>query len=185
VEIVTRRGNCSPVCAVDLVGYGPTVTPKRPSHGARVEINAEIDKVFSLLADPWIYADWVVGSDQVREADDNWPDVGSEFKHVVGVWPLKSHDHSWVEAVDAPNHLRLRVKARPFVTARVWLDLKPGGKGTVVEMFEDAADPLTRIAINPLSQPLMVVRNKIALGRLRDMAEGRRHVPTRAEAQAG
>jgi hypothetical protein len=76
------------------------------------------------------------------------------------------------------------VKARPFVTARVWLDLKPGGAGTVVEMYEDAADPLTRIAINPLTQPLVVARNMIAIRRLRDMAEGRRHVPTRAEAQS-
>lgn len=161
------------------------MTPKRPAHSARIEINAEIGKVFDLLADPWSYADWVVGSDRIRKADANWPDVGSEFKHVVGVWPLKSHDHSFVEAVEAPNHLRLRVKARPFVTARVWLDLKPGGAGTVVEMYEDAADPVSRAVLNPLTQPLIVVRNKIAIRRLRDMAEGRRHVPTRAEAQSG
>lgn len=141
--------------------------------------------MFDLLADPWTYADWVVGSDRIREADANWPDVGSEFKHVVGVWPLKSHDHSYVEAVEAPHHLRLRVKARPFVTARVWLDLKPGGAGTVVEMYEDAADPISRAVLNPLTQPLVVVRNKIAIRRLRDMAEGRRHVPTRTEAQSG
>jgi hypothetical protein len=161
------------------------MTPKRPSHCARIEIAAEIGKVFSLLADPWTYADWVVGSDRIREADANWPAVGSEFKHVVGVWPLKSHDHSWVEAVEEPKHLRLRVKARPFITARVWLDLKPGGAGTVLEMYEDAADPLSRAALNPLTQPLIVARNKIAIRRLRDMAEGRRHVPTRAEAQSG
>jgi hypothetical protein len=161
------------------------VTPKRPALSARVEINAEIGKVFSLLSDPWTYADWVVGSDRIREADANWPEVGSEFKHVVGVWPFKSHDHSWVESVVPPNQLRLRVKARPFITARVWLDLKPGGAGTVVEMYEDAADPVSRIALNPLTQPMIVVRNKIALGRLRDMAEGRRHVPSRAEAQSG
>lgn len=161
------------------------MTAKRPAHSARIEINAEIGKVFDLLADPWSYADWVVGSDRIREADANWPEVGAEFKHVVGVWPFKSHDHSFVEAVEAPNHLRLRVKARPFVTARVWLDLKPGGAGTVVEMYEDAADPISRLALNPLTQPLVHARNKIAIRRLRDMAEGRRHVPTRAEAQSG
>lgn len=161
------------------------MTAKRPAHSARIEIKAEIGKVFDLLGDPWTYADWVVGSDRIREADANWPEVGSEFKHVVGVWPLKSHDHSYVEAVEAPNHLRLRVKARPFITARVWLDLKPGGAGTIVEMFEDAADPVSRAALNPLTQPLVVVRNKIAVRRLRDMAEGRRHVPTRSEAQSG
>lgn len=161
------------------------MTAKRPAHSARIEIKAEIGKVFDLLADPWTYADWVVGSDRIREADANWPEVGAEFKHVVGVWPLKSHDHSYVEAVEAPNHLRLRVKARPFITARVWLDLKPGGAGTIVEMFEDAADPVSRAALNPLTQPLVVVRNKIAVRRLRDMAEGRRHVPTRSEAQSG
>src|SRR4029079_10369801 len=81
------------------------MAPKRPSHSARIEINAEIGRVFAVLADPWAYADWVVGSDRIREADPEWPEVGSEFHHVVGVWPLKSHDYSYVEAVEAPRHL--------------------------------------------------------------------------------
>lgn len=155
----------------------------RPNTAATIDVDAPIDDVFAVLADPYSYADWVVGSDKVKTADANWPAPGSEFKHVVGVWPLKSHDHTFVEEVDSPNHLTLRVKARPFITGHVWLDLTARGAGTHVEMFEGAADPLSKLLINRLTQPLVKARNAVALKRLRDMAEGTRPIPTREDAQ--
>ena len=151
---------------------------ERPNSSAEIVIDADIERVFSVLSDPWSYGYWVVGSDHIRDADKNWPRVGSEFKHVAGVWPLKSHDHSYVEAVDGPEHLQLRVKARPFITARVWLDLTPQGKKTSVEMYEGAADPLSKLALNRVTQPLVKLRNEWALRRLRDLAEGRKPMPT-------
>lgn len=159
------------------------MTSKRPSSAATIDIDAGIDDVFAVLSDPYSYADWVVGSDKVRTADADWPAAGSEFKHVVGVWPLKSHDHTVVEEVNSPNHLRLRVKARPFITGHVWLELAKRGAGTHVEMYEGAADPLSRLLINRATQPLVKARNAVALRRLRDMAEGTRPIPARREAQ--
>ena len=158
------------------------MAPERPTTSAEVAIDAPIKAVFALLADPKSYADWVVGSDKVLRADPGWPAPGSAFEHVVGVWPFKSHDHSYVEDVQAPIHLRLRVKARPFVTAHVWLDLSEQDGGTLVQMQERGADPLSKLVMNRFTQPLVKTRNELALRRLRDMAEGKRPVPTADEA---
>lgn len=159
--------------------------PKRPNSSAEIDIKASIEKVFAVLSDPWSYAYWVVGSDKIREADAEWPEIGAEFKHTVGVWPFKTRDHSYVEEVKQPTTLQLRVKARPFVTARVWMDLTKNGSGTHVAMYESAADPLSKLALNRITQPLVKLRNDQALRRLRDLAEGKKPIPTPAESKAG
>lgn len=148
--------------------------PKKPDSAAELTINASINEVFGVLADPYSYAYWVVGSDEIRAADNNWPAKGSEFKHTVGVWPLKSHDHSYVEEVDEPRLLRLRVKARPFVDGRVWLELSKFGNRTRVAMYEDAANTLSKLVLNPLTQPLVRLRNEAALRRLAELATNKR-----------
>ncbi|MFY9488812.1 MAG: hypothetical protein WAP35_08995 [Solirubrobacterales bacterium] len=51
---------------------------------AEVMIEAPIERVFAVLSNPRSYAHWVIGSDRIREADQSWSAVGSEFKHVVG-----------------------------------------------------------------------------------------------------
>ena len=33
------------------------------------------DEVWAVLADPWSYATWVVGTVKIREADEAWPAV--------------------------------------------------------------------------------------------------------------
>lgn len=162
----------------------PSYAPAPPATYAEMTIDASADRVWSVLSDPWSYAYWVVGSDSIRAADSSWPARGSEFKHIVGVWPLRSHDSSFVEEAEPPEHLRLLVKARPFVTARVWLEVAPIGEGQArIRMFEDAASSLSRVVLNPLSQPLVKARNHLALRRLRDLAEGRRPIPSPAEAK--
>lgn len=158
---------------------------RRPSTHASVEIDATARRVWSVLANPWAYAYWVVGSDRIRSADSRWPEPGSEFRHVVGVWPLRSHDHSYVERCRPKALLQLRVKARPFLTARVWLELTEHQGRTTVAMFEDAADARSRLLLNPLSQPLVKLRNEVALRRLRRLAEGTEEIPDPAQAQSG
>jgi uncharacterized protein YndB with AHSA1/START domain len=48
-------------------------------------IDAPPERVFEILARPEAYADWVVGSDIIRDADPNWPAAGSRVYHRVGV----------------------------------------------------------------------------------------------------
>jgi uncharacterized protein YndB with AHSA1/START domain len=66
----------------------------------RTLIHVPPEQVFAVLADPAAYADWVVGSDTIRDADPTWPAVGSKFHHRVGIGLLKVNDHTEVVEVD-------------------------------------------------------------------------------------
>ncbi len=135
------------------------------------QIDAPPERVFAVLADPKSYADWVVGSDAIRDADPNWPAVGSRFHHRVGVGPLKVNDHTEVVDVEPPRRIVLHARARPVGTALVTLRLEPRDGGTYVTMRETAGDPLSHLAINPLTDRLVHMRNVESLRRLKRIAE--------------
>ncbi len=121
-----------------------------------VQIAAPPERVFAVLADPASYADWVVGSDTVRDADADadWPAVGSRFHYRVGFWLLKVNDHTEVLGVDPPARLVMRARARPLGTARVTMLLVARAGGTYVTMTETAGDPRSRLALNRSTDPL-------------------------------
>ncbi|HEY5196845.1 MAG TPA: SRPBCC family protein [Solirubrobacteraceae bacterium] len=134
-------------------------------------IAAPPDRVFEVLADPETYADWVVGSSEIRDADASWPAVGSRFHHSVGVWPLRVKDNTKVIAVDPPLRLKMHARARPLGTACVELVLETHPQGTHVTMRETAGDTLSLLAINPLTEWLVRLRNVESLRRLKRIAE--------------
>jgi NAD(P)-dependent dehydrogenase (short-subunit alcohol dehydrogenase family)/uncharacterized protein YndB with AHSA1/START domain len=139
----------------------------------RVMIEAPVEAVFAVLADPWRYPDWVVGARKVRGHDDDFPAVGSRFYHEVGVWPATLSDHTEVLECDPPRRLVLRAKARPLGTARVELELTPAGERTEVLMVEGPADVLTKlVAGNPVADGLLRARNSEALAQLKRLVEG-------------
>src|SRR5215213_2444608 len=105
------------------------------------------EAVFDVLADPRSYARWVVGSRAIRAADPDWPARGAVFDHAQGVGP--------------------RVQARPVSVAHVTLRLQPGDGGTHVEMEEAAADLRSLLTMNPVTDPLMRLRNAESLRRLK------------------
>ena len=136
-------------------------------------IDAPPAAVFSVLSDPDSYGDWVVGSRLIRDADADFPAVGSRFHHQVGVPPLLLNDHTVVLENEAPSRLVLRAKTRPFATARVELRLVADGAGTQVTMLEGAGDRPSRLLLNPITDPLVHLRNRRSLDRLRRLAERR------------
>jgi uncharacterized protein YndB with AHSA1/START domain len=137
----------------------------------RQQISAPPERVFAVLSDPQSYGDWVVGSDTIRDADRAWPAAGSRFYHRVGVGPLKLNDHTEVLEVDPQRQLVLHARARPLGTAKVTLLLTAQGGATHVTMREEAGDPLSRLAINPLTDWLVHHRNVESLRRLKRIAE--------------
>jgi uncharacterized protein YndB with AHSA1/START domain len=134
-------------------------------------IDTPPERVFAVLARPEPYADWVVGSDTIRDADPNWPATGSRFHHRVGVGPFKVQDHTEVIEVEPPRKLVLHARARPLGTALVSLLLEPQGDSTRVTMHETAGDALSKLAINPLTDWLVHHRNVESLRRLKRIAE--------------
>jgi uncharacterized protein YndB with AHSA1/START domain len=146
---------------------------------ARTErvIAAPPSAVFGVLADPRSYVYWVIGSREIRAADEAWPEPGSRFDHTVNIGPLRIRDHTTVERVERDRFLQLNAKARPFGTARIKIDLREQAAGTRVTMVEDAADGLTAFLFQPLMHLAMRRRNAHSLERLAELAEGRAPMP--------
>jgi uncharacterized protein YndB with AHSA1/START domain len=135
------------------------------------------ESVFAVLSDPRSFARWVVGSREIRRADLDWPAVGTAFDHKVGIWPIMLSDHSEILETTPPHLLKLLVKAKPFSKAYVTLTLRPGAHGTRVEMDEVAADARSMLLFNPLTNPLIRIRNRESLRRLKALAEGKEPIP--------
>ena len=83
-------------------------------HGAenQIEIAAPPERVWAVLADPQCFDDWVVGAQDVRDADASWPAVGSKLHHSTGVGPLTVDDETAVEVAEPPTRLVLLARAR-------------------------------------------------------------------------
>jgi uncharacterized protein YndB with AHSA1/START domain len=142
-----------------------------------IDIDAPPDAVFDVLSDPRSYARWVVGSRAIRAADAEWPATGTVFDHAQGIGPVYLKDSTFVLESRRPTLLRLRVQARPVSVAHVTLRLSPNGAGTHVEMEEGPADLFSWLTMNPLTAPLMRLRNAESLRRLKRLAEGQEPIP--------
>ena len=137
-------------------------------------IDAPPEQVFDVLSDPYTYDDWVVGTTRIRDADEEWPAVGSRLHHTVGFPPMGTRDHTEVLAVDRPSRLELEAVARPFGKAKVELRLEPQGVGTKLTIIEDPSGWTAPLKLNPAVHLLIRVRNVETLRRLKAIAERRR-----------
>jgi uncharacterized protein YndB with AHSA1/START domain len=129
--------------------------------------------VFAVLADPDAYPDWVVGAQRIREADGEWPQPGSGFHHVVGVWPLRLRDSTEVVEAVPDTRLVLEARARPMGRARVELELEAKGPGTEVVMREAPISGPARLVPSAVLEPTIRRRNELSLDRLRRLVERR------------
>ncbi len=136
-----------------------------------IQVVAPPERVFAVLADPQAYGDWVAGSDTIRDADPDWPAVGSRFHHRVGVGPFKLNDHTESVDVDPQHKLVLHARARPLGTALVTMLWEPRDGGTWVTMKEEAGDALSRLGINPLTDWIVHLRNDESLRRFKRIVE--------------
>jgi Polyketide cyclase / dehydrase and lipid transport len=134
-----------------------------------------VDEVWSVLADGFTYASWVVGASRVRAVDAGWPGVGSRIHHSVGSWPLLLDDVTEVLGCDPGRLLELQAKGWPAGEARVELELAPsdeaGPGGCRIEMREDVTHGPARLVPAPVRQVAIAPRNEESLQRLAYLAE--------------
>lgn len=135
--------------------------------------NASPAAVWSVLADGWLYATWVVGASRIRDVDPHWPAAGSRIHHSVGLWPVLINDHTEVLDSEPERRLVLRGRAWPAGEAHVHITVEPGPGGTEITIREDVIAGPGRFVPKPVRQILFVPRNKEALRRLALIAEGR------------
>lgn len=148
------------------------------------DVEASADDVWSVLADGWAYATWVVGAARVRSVDERWPAPGAAIEHSVGTWPLLLSDSTTVEACEPGRRLVLTARGWPLGEARVLIELEDRGRSCRVEIREDAAAGPGRLVPAPLRQVAVIPRNTESLRRLALLAE-RRDATGRPASQRG
>jgi uncharacterized protein YndB with AHSA1/START domain len=129
------------------------------------------ETVWATLADGRRYAEWVVGTREVRAADQSWPQVGAAIHFVFGYGPLKLHDHTVVRVCEPPRRLELEVHAGPFGTARAAFELIAWGEGTVVILDEHPLRGLGAGLHGPHVEVFLHLRNRLTLRNLARLAE--------------
>jgi hypothetical protein len=136
-------------------------------------MSASAQAVWKVLADGWTYPSWVVGASRMRAVAADWPAVGAELHHSIGVWPLLIDDVTRVLGADPERELRLRGKGRPVGEVEIHLVLRESRDGDCeVVMREDVVSGPTKLVLKPLRALMIKRRNTEALLRLAYLAEG-------------
>ncbi len=131
------------------------------------------EEAFDVLSQPRRYAFWVTGANAVEDADAEWPEPGTEFRHKQGLWPLHIRDTTQVLGAERPRRLELEARVRPLLVARVTLTLSAEDGGTRVRMEEVPTGGLLRAVLRRPPFPRIIrARNVESLRRLKAVAEG-------------
>lgn len=137
------------------------------------EVQASAAAAFAVLIDPETYPLWLVGAKRIREVDDGWPRPGSRFHHVVGIGPFQIRDESIALDLDPGTMLRLKVKARPFVSAVATFRVVGNDERCVVTLEEEPGLRLIGNLVRPVMDPTIHIRNHRSLRRLATVIESR------------
>jgi uncharacterized protein YndB with AHSA1/START domain len=133
-----------------------------------IDVAASPAAVWEVLADPRLYANWVVGASSTRAVEGHWPETGSVLYHSVA---LVIRDSTEVLESEPERRLVLEARARPMVVARVEVLIEPSGSGARIELAEEAIGGLGAALPSVLLEPQLFLRNRIAVKRLRSLAE--------------
>lgn len=158
---------------------GDLLTTESSLPDGRAVITRRVDAppgvIWSVLADGWMYATWVVGTSRIRAVDPAWPNPGSRLHHSAGIWPALIDDHTEVLAADPGRELTLNARGWPAGEATVRIHISPGtvpGSSTV-RIVEDAVTGPGTLLPRAARQLLISRRNTETLRRLAFIAEGR------------
>jgi uncharacterized protein YndB with AHSA1/START domain len=132
------------------------------------------EMVWDVLADGWAYADWVVGTREIRAVDEQWPALGSAIQYTVGFGPLRLEGQTTVRHVDPGHELGLEADGGPIGTARIVLHLLEWGEDTVVVLDEHPLRGPGYRLHNAFSDAVLLVRGRPMVHALARLVE-RRH----------
>lgn len=143
---------------------------------AEVSLNVEapIDAVWTVLADGWSYAGWVVGASHIRDVDTGWPKSGTRIHHSVGPWPLVIQDTTEVVRCEPGSSLELDARLWPVGAARIAITVEARSETqTHVRMAERVVRGPTAYLPKFVQDLMLIPRNKETLQRLEALARGR------------
>ena len=143
-----------------------------------LDVEAPVDAVAAVLADPRSYDRLVDGIQAIRWFDAGWPATGSRFHHTVGFGLLGVRDQAEVLAGELPDRLELALGLGPAGAVRVELRVRPSasGRATRVVMAEEPSrGPVLRVWSAPVER-LVRRNNAEILRRLGALAAERARV---------
>lgn len=108
-----------------------------------VLIDRDPKQVWEVLADGRAYAEWVVGTQRIREVDPNWPAEGSRLHYTVGAGRFTAEDITTVRLVETQRRLELEANAGWMGSARVSISLLPWGQDRTLVIIDE--HPLTGV----------------------------------------
>jgi uncharacterized protein YndB with AHSA1/START domain len=135
------------------------------------EVMASATQAFSVLTDPTTYPRWLVGARAIRDVDDAWPQPGSKFHHVVGFGPFRIADYTEVLDVDDGVMLRLKVRARPWISAIATFRVLGSDQRCVIALEEEPGVKTVGALVRPVMDPTVHVRNHRSLRLLAEAIE--------------
>jgi len=135
------------------------------------ELAVSPSRAFAALVTPETYPTWLIATNRIRDVDDNWPQRGSRFHHVVGAGPFRIADSTEVVDIEPDALLRLRVRARPFIAAVVTFRVIGSDGSCVVSIEEEPAVRTVGNIVRPVMDPVIHVRNHRSLRRLAALVE--------------
>ena len=136
------------------------------------EFGVSARAAFAVLSDPETYPRWLVGAQAIRSVDAAWPQPGSRFHHVVGFGPVRIPDNTEVLDIDdAAMVLRLRVRARPLISAVATFRVIGSANRCVITLQEEPTLRVVGNLVRPVMDPATHVRNHRSLRRLAEVFE--------------
>jgi hypothetical protein len=135
------------------------------------EVIASPDQAFGVLIDPNTYPRWLVGANAIRDVDTTWPQPGSKFHHVVGFGPLRIADNTEVLDVAEGKMLRLKVRARPLISAIATFRVIGSDNRCVVALEEEPGLRTIGNLVRPVMDPTVHIRNHRSLRLLASVIE--------------
>lgn len=130
------------------------------------EIAVPASTAWAAIIDPTTYEDWLVGAREIRDLDEGWPAPGARFHHRVGFGPVQVPDNTEVLAVEPGVMLRLKVRARPFLSAEATFRVVGDDERCVVTLQEVPAMGWLTPFVRPVMDPSIHLRNHRSLRNL-------------------
>jgi uncharacterized protein YndB with AHSA1/START domain len=138
-----------------------------------VLIERSPEAVWAVLEDGRSYADWVVGTQQIREVDEDWPAVGSCIRYTVGAGRITINDTTIVRRLEPGRELELEARAGWLGSARISFDVRPWGKHTLVIIDEHPLSGPGARWHNAIVEVLLRFRNRRMLDNLNHAVKNR------------
>lgn len=132
--------------------------------------------VWSVLADPTLYGEWVVGPSASTPLDDAWPQVGARLRYTVRLGPWSADGVTTVRHRETGRELELEASFKALGTARIFLQLRPWGDETLVICDEHPLRGPGGTLHNPAVEALLQFRHRGMLARLAGVVEQDRPV---------